>query len=151
MGDSDSDDTDEEEDGGGGIEEENEKSVVLNSGNHSDSSKEVEGSSGSVTGENLASCVSESGCEEEKGFVESDGCAELVQPVISVSTTEAVAEAPIVPSSGNGEALDESTPVTSDSKSSVHDETLATTKVIELEKPLNFDDFNSAAEMEVCF
>ncbi len=47
FGGSDSDDTDEE---GSYDTEEREKSVVLNNGNHSDSSKEADGSSGSVTG-----------------------------------------------------------------------------------------------------
>ena len=170
LGESDSDDTDEDE------EEREEKSVVLNGENHSDSSKEVEGSSGSVTGEKQVTCESESGSEGEKDIVlqeivESNGCVEAVEPVIcdkemsettsvsvSVSTTEAVAvdETANVLNLGNREACDESLSVDSqtngnlDSKLSVHEETVVTTNAAELEKPLNFDEFNSAAEMEVC-
>lgn len=173
LGESDSDDdTDEDE------EERKEKSVVLNGENHSDSSKEVEGSSGSVTGEKQVpcECESESGSEGEKDIVlqeivESNGCAEVVEPVIcekemsettsvsfSVSTPEAVAvdETANVLNFGNREACDESLSVDSqtngnlDSKSSVHEDTVVTTNAAELEKPLNFDEFNSAAEMEVC-
>uniref|UniRef100_A0A5B7ATZ5 Ubiquitin-like domain-containing protein n=1 Tax=Davidia involucrata TaxID=16924 RepID=A0A5B7ATZ5_DAVIN len=64
IGNSDEDDSDDGED------EENEKSVVINNGNNSDSSKEVEGSSGSVTGgkldaESSGEGSSESGSEEE--------------------------------------------------------------------------------------
>ena len=173
LGESDSDDTDEDEDED--EEEREEKSVVLNGENHSDSSKEVEGSSGSVTGEKQVTCESESGSEGEKDIVlqeivESNGCAE-VEPVIcdkemsettsvsvSDSTTEAVAvdETANVLNFGNREACDESLSVDSqtngnlDSKSSVHEETVVTTNAAELEKPLNFDEFNSAAEMEVC-
>ncbi|KAM3684668.1 hypothetical protein ACJW31_11G061200 [Castanea mollissima] len=172
LGESDSDDTDEDED----EEERKEKSVVLNGENHSDLSKEeVEGSSGSVTGEKQVACESESGSEGEKDtvlqeIVESNGCAEVVEPVIcdkemsettsvsfSDSTPEAVAvdETANVLNFGNREACDESLSVDSqtngnlDSKSSVHEETVVTTNAAELEKPLNFDEFNSAAEMEV--
>ena len=66
MNESDSDDSSEDE--------ENEKSVVLNSGNHSDSSKGTEGSSGSVSGgrqdgDFSGGVSSESGSEEEKEVV----------------------------------------------------------------------------------
>ncbi|KAJ7951296.1 Protein SDE2-like protein [Quillaja saponaria] len=77
LGESDSDDSDEDESN----EEEKEKSVVLNSGNQSDSNKETEESSDSVTGRKqdgkfsgLGSC--ESGSEEEKEIVVQQGVVE---------------------------------------------------------------------------
>lgn len=53
MGDSDSEDLD--EDGADEEEEEKEKSVIIDNGSRSDSSKEVGGSSGSITGGKLDS------------------------------------------------------------------------------------------------
>ncbi|KAK8611964.1 hypothetical protein V6N13_131998 [Hibiscus sabdariffa] len=69
VGESDSDSDDSSED-----EEESEKSVVLNNGNHSDSSKGTEGSSGLILGGNQAiefsgGAPSETGSEEEKEVV----------------------------------------------------------------------------------
>ena len=39
----------------------------------------------------------------------------------------------------------------SESSSVVQEETVANGNTAEMEKPLNFDEYNSAAEMEVCF
>ncbi|KAB1219612.1 hypothetical protein CJ030_MR3G011128 [Morella rubra] len=199
---SDSDDTDED---GSDNEEERGRSIVLNNGSHSDSSKEAEGSLGSVTGgkqEDIssggASC--ESGSEEEKvivgkGTVESGGYSgrEVLysdedRPIIhdknmSMSVTVPCPEAAVVSESeallaerdcskleiGNVEEASglhpnilnaeiggglESTPVdseanSSDCKSRVCEDTSAGTIVAEMEKPLDFDEFNSAAGMEV--
>ncbi|XP_024020957.1 replication stress response regulator SDE2 [Morus notabilis] len=75
LAESDGDDSDEEQ--------ENEKSTILNNGNHSDYSKDAEGSSGSVTGGKqdgeLSNGSSESGSEEEKENVVlgSKDCCEL--------------------------------------------------------------------------
>lgn len=71
LGESDSDDSD---DDGTDDEKESEKSIVVNNGNHSDLSKEVEWSSGSVTNvkQDGGSCGGgscESGSEEEKEIV----------------------------------------------------------------------------------
>ncbi|XWS46218.1 hypothetical protein CRYUN_Cryun14cG0045400 [Craigia yunnanensis] len=71
MNESESDDSSEDEDED---DEENEKYVVLNCGNHSDSSLGTEGSSGSVSGGRQDGYFSggisnESGSEEEKGAV----------------------------------------------------------------------------------
>ncbi|XP_042026106.1 replication stress response regulator SDE2-like [Salvia splendens] len=86
LGDSDSEE-DEDEDGACVKEEKNEGSVIIDDGNHSDSSKEVGGSSGSVASEELGAGTIEQGSSgiysEEEGSEESlkstkglDGCGE---------------------------------------------------------------------------
>ncbi|KAF5451738.1 hypothetical protein F2P56_026817 [Juglans regia] len=194
MAESDSDDTDED---CSDEEEEREKSVVLNNGNNSDSSKEAEGSFGSVTGGKHEDVFSggqscDSGSEEEKetvmqGMVESGGCkvreslhSGAVEPESndkknSQSTTvpclevalvsesealpaekpeEATSVLPNVLSAENEDGL-ESASVDAEanspeSKSRVLEETVvASENTEEMEKPLNFDEFNTAAEMEV--
>lgn len=72
-----------------------------------------------------------------------------------VNLEEATGQPPNVSSVGNGEGL-ESASVdceanTLDSKSRVCEEALASTDTAEMETPLNFDGFNSVAEMEVCY
>ncbi|KAJ7962570.1 Splicing factor 3A subunit 3 [Quillaja saponaria] len=198
LGESDSDDTDEDE----SYEEEKEKSVVLNSGNQSDSNKEAEGSSGSVTGgkqdrEYSGVGSSESGSEEEKEIVVQQGrvelggcpggeslhteaceddritqctdkpCSESVvswncadeaekqncNGHVSVNLDVVVSEAPSFPSSENGEDKSALAYMEADGsseyKSVVHEETGASASTAEIEKPLNFESFNSAAELEV--
>ncbi|KAG6663681.1 replication stress response regulator SDE2 [Carya illinoinensis] len=193
MAESDSDDTDED---GSDEEEEREKSVVLNNGNNSDSSKEAEGSFGSVTGGKHEDAFSggpscESGSEEDKetvmqGMVESGGCkvreslhSDAVEPESndkknSRSTTvpcletalvsesealpaekleEATSELPNGLSAENEDGLESASADaeanSSESKSRVLEETVAGENTEEMEKPLNFDEFNTAAEMEV--
>ncbi|XP_059458173.1 uncharacterized protein LOC132187769 [Corylus avellana] len=70
-----------------------------------------------------------------------------------VNLEEATGQPPNVSSVGNGEGL-ESASVdceanTLDSKSRVCEEALASTDTADMETPLNFDGFNSVAEMEV--
>lgn len=200
--DSDSDDTDDVK--------ENEKSTVLNNGYNSESSKEAERSSGSVTGGKQhggssggGSC--ESGSEEEKeiavqGRMETDELSvedsttkeqnHVVEPVthgkIAASLTlsskepavvsgiesvqdekmdyndpvignidEGNGQSPKASSLGCGERVESTSIVPEfssplESNKEVHEETAASTNVTETEKPLNFDEYNSAAEMEVC-
>lgn len=193
LAESDSDDTEED---GSDEEEEREKSVVLNNGNNSDSSKEAEGSFGSVTGGKQdafsggPSC--ESGSEEEKetvmqGMVESGGCKvreylysdavelETNDKNDSQSTTapgleaalvsesealpaekleEATSEFPNILSAENKDGLKSASvdaeAYSPESKSRVLEETVAGENTEEMEKALNFDEFNTAAEMEVC-
>ncbi|XP_031263117.1 replication stress response regulator SDE2 [Pistacia vera] len=196
-----SEDEDSDDDDG----EENEKSIVLNNSNQSDSNKETEGSTGSVTGgkpdgEFSGGGSSESGSEEEKEILvqqnlESSGCSgedvsheenAVVEPEIheekvqstgasclepkfvsaiesehkscggpaSGNTEEVVGHSPNVLSSGNEEGYD-SRPMdaeatgASECKSRVPEEAVvASTNVVELERPLDFNEFNSAVEME---
>lgn len=201
MGESDSDTEDDDSDN----EDKKEKSVVLNSGNNSDSSKDAEGSLDSVTGRKQDGEISggtsgESGSEEEKEIVvqgtqgqeslhsEKNDVVESViheeKIVRSASTPysepdvvlkpEAVQEEKMDfngPDMGNMDVVDQSQKVSSsgdvkgiettsivleangssESNPRVREETVASGDAAEIEKPLNFDEFNSAAEMEVCF
>ena len=213
MGDSDSDSDDMDGNGSNDDEEEeNDKSVILDDGNRSDSHKEEEGSSGSVTGRKLdgessGGVSSESGSEEEEtvmrrssltvespdaGMVGSEsnddgepalethgermlgnGDGPLSQKTL-VSGTEAcktekqesnqpesgnlegtVGQPQDISCSGDGGVLDcgmiNVVGLNSESKPVVHDETVvAGTDVSYVVKPLNLDEFNSAAELEVC-
>ncbi|PSS03943.1 hypothetical protein CEY00_Acc19777 [Actinidia chinensis var. chinensis] len=209
VGDSDSDSDDMDGNGSNDDEEEeNDKSVILDDGNHLDSNKEEEGSSGSVTGRKLdgessGGVSSESGSEEEEtamrrsslsvgspdaGMVANEsnddgepalethgermlgnGDGPFSQKTL-VSGTEAckaekqesnqpesgnlkgkVGQPQNISWSGDGGVLDCGTidggvSLNSESKSVVHDETVvASTDVV---KPLNLDEFNSAAELE---
>lgn len=205
LGESDSEYSD---DDGTDDEKESEKSIVVNNGNHSDLSKEAEGSSGSVTGGKQdggssggGSC--ESGSEEEKeivvqGLKESDEAVEdstqkeqnnVVEAVIhdekiSHSSTlftmesaadignesvqdeklvcddpvkdnidEAVCQLPKSCNLGCGEGVTSTSIVpeasSSESNQEVNEETAASGNAREIEEPLNFDQFNSASEMEV--
>lgn len=91
------------------------------------------------------------GSETEALIAEKQDCNGLE----ILNLEEATGQPPDVLSAGNGEGL-ECTSVdcevnTLDSKSKVCEETLASTNTAEMETPLNFDAFNSAAEMEVCY
>lgn len=181
---SDDDDSDDEQ--------ENEKSTVLNNGNHSDSSKDAEGSSDSVTGgkqdgEFPGGGYSESGSEEEKENVVlgkeesgelpiedsfSDGQNDASEPV---THNEMTAQVSTVPSSDEvvrdekmncNETVAENVSTSShrdvveskllvsesrplESGPEVHEEAGSSRNVAETETPLNFDQFNSAVELEV--
>ncbi|KAM1019515.1 hypothetical protein ACFX13_041597 [Malus domestica] len=199
MGESDSEDDDSDN------EDKNEKSIVLNNGNNSDSSKETERSLDSVTGRKQDGEISgggssESGSEEEKEMVVQGAQPfgggpgqesldneknEMVEPVIpeekmvsSASVTcseldtvsgveadqdgkigcsgpemgnlnEVVGQSQKVPSSGHGQEIESASVIAEANDSGVQEETVASGNTLEIEKPLNFDEYGSAAEMEV--
>lgn len=91
------------------------------------------------------------GSETEALIAEKQDCNGLE----ILNLEEATGQPPNVLSAGNGEGLectsDDCEANTLDSKSKVCKETLASTNTAEMETPLNFDAFNSAAEMEVCY
>ncbi|XP_057979895.1 uncharacterized protein LOC131165814 [Malania oleifera] len=202
--DMDEEDSDEDDD----KEEENEKSVVLDSGNNSDSNKEMEGSSrslscGKLVGECSNGGSSDSGSEEEKEIVLRGSLESSINPgkleapeevnggvvepevyeekvVHSTSYLEAVVV--LETDAAQAENLDSHEPKSGieeiasqqegtccpgaeqdfevkqvdarangfpESKSGVNEGTeFASKEDLELEKPLNFDEFNSATEME---
>ncbi|KAF2315215.1 hypothetical protein GH714_038460 [Hevea brasiliensis] len=189
LGESDSEDMDEDS-----SDEEDEKSIVLNNGNHSDLNKDAERSSDSVTGGKLdRECSGDALCEsgsdagrdstveqnlksspqEEIVPSEADGLAEAEvheEPVVQSAgvTCLETAEISVIdavkaekqdnvgpdseplhvsrPASGDGI---ESRPVTAEAVSNLNSKYKGEAMDTDLEKPLNFDDFNSAAEMEV--
>ncbi|KAH1107016.1 hypothetical protein J1N35_010784 [Gossypium stocksii] len=172
--DSDSDYSSEDEDN-----EENEKSVVLNNENHSDSSKGAEGSSGSVLGEkqdiDFSSGVSSSeekkevvlhrsseSCEDVNATVQADVIAgsEAVHPEMPEKNgaetenqeeivSQCLSADPVAENGVGGELIDEVN-CSSIPKPEVHKDALVSNvSATEPENPLNFDDFNSSAEMEV--
>ncbi|KAJ7007829.1 replication stress response regulator SDE2-like [Populus alba x Populus x berolinensis] len=171
--------------------EENEKSVVLNNGSHSDSNKEVEGSSDSVTGNRDGECSGGASCssEEEKEAsseqsLKSNPCGEvalneedeLVEAQIleetaaqnasvaclkteEISETKALeaekkenvepdSQCPDASSSGNGGII-ESKPVIPEANGFSQSKPESNEGNGDMEKPLNFDEFNSASELEV--
>lgn len=175
--DSDSDYSSEDEDN-----EENEKSVVLNNGNHSDSSKGAEGSYGSVSGEKqdigISNGVSsDTGSEEENEVVlhrSSESCEDIntmVEAYVIAGSEAAHPEMPEqngtktedqeeivsqclsadpVAENGVGSGLIDEVNCSSIQKPEVHKDTLiSNVNATEPENPLNFDGFNSSAEMEV--
>ncbi|KDP28494.1 hypothetical protein JCGZ_14265 [Jatropha curcas] len=195
LGDSDSEDMDEDS----SDDEENEKSVVLNNGNHSDLNKEAEGSSDSVNGGKQdgecsggASCESGSEGEkdaavehnlkfsppgkivpsEERGVIELEIHEEIIPQSAGATCLETAKLSGIdsvkvdeqenvrpdsqplhVSSPASGKDI-ESGPVAAkvvtDFKSEGDGETAtAVANDTDPEKPLNFDDFSSAADMEV--
>ncbi|PON51346.1 hypothetical protein PanWU01x14_217130 [Parasponia andersonii] len=199
LGESDSDDSDDDDDHEGDEEKEGERSIVLNNDNHSDSSKDGHGSSGSVTGgkqdvEFSGGSSSESGSEEEekessiKGNKESSGIpivdslpderndasqpvshdkkiAEVTSVLCSeltvASETEPVEDEksngsdPVVKNVSTSNSRDgvestllasESRPI--DSDPGVRKEAGSSINVAGTETPLNFDQINSAAELE---
>ncbi|KAL4562623.1 hypothetical protein LXL04_026651 [Taraxacum kok-saghyz] len=191
VDDSDSDETD-EEDSDDEMGEENEKSVVTNNENQSDSNKEADGSLASVTGgkhegESSVGCSSESTSEEEKETVtegqlgsingsndelqlphhervdasviheesivkdSSDTTVLGVESVPLEKSTKAELEEKEceLPSASNGGTTDIQAKI-SNNKSGVIEEVVSTkSQCPDVEKPLNFDKFNSAVEMEV--
>lgn len=181
MNESDSDDTD-GDDSDDEMGDKNEKSVVINNESHSDSNKDEEGSSGSITGGKLdgelsAGGSTESGSEEEKetlvnGRSESpqipngpalngeDGDPSGPQLKINEESTvqnkesgdaeEMIFEPTSISHVEEGGSSEEEINGDSDLKPVVVEETTpVSTNIAEEEKPLNFDDFTSAAEMEV--
>lgn len=191
VDDSDSDDMD-EEDSDDDMGQENEKSVVTNNDNQSESNKEADGSLASVTSgkverESSVGCSSESASEEEKEIVaegqlesikSSNGellhCEALDASVIhEESIVKNSNESTVLlemekstklelgdleereselPSASNvqedGNTAEEA--ISSDSKVISDEEKVSTKSACpNLEKPLNFDEFNTALEMEV--
>uniref|UniRef100_A0A2P2J4Y9 Uncharacterized protein MANES_05G023500 n=1 Tax=Rhizophora mucronata TaxID=61149 RepID=A0A2P2J4Y9_RHIMU len=160
--------------------EENEKSVVLNNGNHSDPNKEAEGSLDSVTGSKRDGECSDgtshgtsseeveivvkrslkSGTSEEVSPNEDDGLVEpeVQNQIVAPNGTSEENVGPdyeqvVVSSSGNGQVAERRPAIAeansfSDTKSESKQDTTSITNV-DLEKPLNFDAFNSAEELEV--
>lgn len=205
---SDSDDTD-EDDSDHEMGEQNEKSVVTNNGNSSDSHKEGDCSSGSVTGgklegESSVGCSSESGSEEDKDTVENgklessekfpnggalnqgngvkepalkiheesmvqskDGSyleeataseieaaqaeiEELKKPESGNIEEIVVGQSPSISTLGEGRGSDEDANGNSDFEPKNIEEKVAdSSNVPDLDKPLNFDEYISAVEMEV--
>ncbi|XP_065860216.1 uncharacterized protein [Euphorbia lathyris] len=179
LGESDSEDSSDEE--------ENEKSIVLNTVNQSESNKEPEGSSDSVTGgkqeeESPGGALCQSGSEEEKdvvvdqnlkssphreiGPIKEDTVVEVEQEIHE----EAIPQSAVVTCSGAAEisgtdavkaeklenvgpdcqTLQVSSPSDEIIESKSEEEAVVTdVKDADLEKPLSFDEFNSAGEMEV--
>lgn len=172
--------------------EENEKSVVLNNGSHSDSNKEVEGSSDSVTGNQDGECSGGASCssEEEKEAsseqsLKSNPCGEvalneedeLVEAQMleetaaqnanvaclkteEISETKALeaekkenvgpdSQCPDASSSGNGGII-ESKLVIPEANGFSQSKPESNEGNGDMEKPLNFDEFNSSSELEVC-
>ncbi|KAJ0737081.1 hypothetical protein HanLR1_Chr06g0203011 [Helianthus annuus] len=177
VDDSDSDDTD-EEDSDEEMDEENEKSAVTNNENQSDSNKELDGSLASVTGgkvegESSVGCSSESASEEENETVteghlgsnkdSDDKLTSHVAVDVSVKHDESIVnnstdsvpleekqcELQSISNGQEAEATDVDAPI-SDSKVLIDEEKVSTkSDCDDILKPLNFDEFNSAAELEV--
>uniref|UniRef100_A0A6N2KKB7 Ubiquitin-like domain-containing protein n=1 Tax=Salix viminalis TaxID=40686 RepID=A0A6N2KKB7_SALVM len=171
-GDSSADDSDEE----------NEKSIVLNNGNQSDSNNKAEGSQDSVTGNQDGECSGGASCaggsEEEKevsaeqslisnsyGEIALNEEDEMVEAQIleeTVVKTEVIFETEpleaekqenVGPSSqcpdASGSGI-ESRPVIAEPNGFSKSNPVSNEIVNgDLEKPLNFDEFNSASELEV--
>ncbi|XP_076920269.1 uncharacterized protein LOC143581333 [Bidens hawaiensis] len=176
--DSDGDDTD-KEDSDDEMGAENEKSVVTNNENQSDSNKEADESLASVTGgkvegESSVGCSSESASEEEKEIITEehlgsikDSEDKLEEHIVNNSNDSAPLEMEndTKPESGNLEEKQCELQIVSDVKETTTTEvevTISDSKVmtdkenvsaksdcVDLEKPLNFDEFNSASELEV--
>ncbi|PIN02171.1 hypothetical protein CDL12_25315 [Handroanthus impetiginosus] len=177
FGDSDSedldeDDSDEEEEEG----EENEKSVIIDNGSHSDSSKEAEASSGSITGGKVEAGTldqgsSGSGSEEEdivaeeslksekslNGSGEDTNGNNMNNPVLG-DHNEVVPEVPHKSHSSEADEIvsqqagisgseDE---VASVAEVPIQEESVSPSENLQpSDKPLNFDMYHSAAELEV--
>ncbi|KAF9669068.1 hypothetical protein SADUNF_Sadunf14G0069300 [Salix dunnii] len=169
--------------------EENEKSVVLNNGNQSDSNNKAEVSQDSVTGNQDGECSGGASCaggsEEEKEvsaeqslisnsygeialneedeMVEAQILEETIVKTGEIFETEALeaekqenvgpnSQCPDASDSGNGIII-ESIPVIAEpngfTKSKPVSNEIVNVGNADLEKPLNFDEFNSASELEV--
>lgn len=170
VDDSDSDEIDEDD-----SDDENEKSVVTNNENQSDSNKEADGSLASVTGgklegESSVGCSSESASEEEKesvaeGQVRSikdsndepphhegvDASMIHEESIVNETTVLGVeSEKSTKAEFGDLEEKECELPSASNVQNDV-EEKISDSKLGVLEKPINFEEFNSAVEMEVCF
>ncbi|CAI9763844.1 unnamed protein product [Fraxinus pennsylvanica] len=184
LDDSDSEDMD-EDDSDDNTEEENEKSVVIDNGNHSDSSKEAEGSSSSVTGGKLDADKGSSGIgsEEEDTVAEEspksgrglDACANnsdeenKTEPALAIleGSTDQNAVEKEVPQESHFLKVEDITgqlPGVSSSKEGASAANLSkstkpepaqeesvsgSVKDPDSDELLNFDGYNSAAELEV--
>ncbi|KAA8516174.1 hypothetical protein F0562_019353 [Nyssa sinensis] len=184
LGDSDDSDEDDSDDA---EEEENEKSILINNRTNLDSSKEAEGSSGSVTGGKLDAESSGGGWSERgASHGEHDGAVEpaleiheertvqnrdasfLAESVVSGteavqqesnetvsgSVEETFSQPPTILSLGDGGTFESgatNAEVNYNSESKpVHEVTVAmSTNASDMGKPLNLNEFNSPAEMEV--
>ncbi|CAK7348723.1 unnamed protein product [Dovyalis caffra] len=187
LGESDSEEMD-EDNSDDDSDEENKKSVVLNNGNHSDSNKDAEGSTDSVTGNQDGECSSvasfTSGSEGEKEasaeqslisnhrgeiapnkedeVVEAQILEETVVKTAEISETEALeaekqetigpnSQCPDASSFGDGGII-ESRPTIAEavdfSRSKPESNEIVNVRNGDLEKPINFDEFNSASELE---
>lgn len=179
LGDSDSEE-DLDEDGAVVEEEENEGSVIIDNGSNSDSSKEVDASSGSIAGGELGAGSVDQGSSgngsEEEGTEESlkslknlDGCedadsknkdnlvieshdgskdynAEVPSKSHSNEVNEVVGQQPGTSAS---EVEVVSAAEVRDCSASESVSVSAVESPQDIEKPLNFDDYHSAAELEV--
>ncbi|KAJ0779436.1 putative Ubiquitin-like domain-containing protein [Helianthus annuus] len=177
VDDSDSDDTD-EEDSDDEMDDENEKSAVTNNENQSDSNKELDGSLASVTGgkvegESSVGCSSESASEEEKETVTERHLGSIKDSNDKVTSHEVVDvsvkhDESIVNNSTDSVPLEEkqcelqSISNGQEAETTDVEATISDSKVLDdkekvctksdcddILKPLNFDEFNSAAELEV--
>ncbi|XP_011093038.1 protein SDE2 homolog isoform X2 [Sesamum indicum] len=148
FGDSDSeDDSDEDEEGA------DNKSVIIDSGSHSDSSKEAEGSSSSFTGGkhddgHLDQGSSGSGSEEEGNVSEEsfrpgrgpDVCGDDGTRKRNNNALESLAE------NMEHHGVDVNVPEVPEP---VQEESLSASAVVQdSDKPLNFDEYHSAGELE---
>lgn len=178
MGDSDSEE-DLDEDGAAVEEEENEGSVIIDNGSNSDSSKEVDARLGSIAGGELGAGSVDQGSSgngsEEEGTEESlksltnlDGCdadsknkdnlvieshdgskdynAEVPSKSHSNEVNEAVGQQPGTSAS---EVEVVSAAEVRDCSASESVSVSAGESPQDIEKPLNFDDYHSVAELEV--
>ncbi|KAG8363259.1 hypothetical protein BUALT_Bualt19G0003600 [Buddleja alternifolia] len=170
LGDSDSeDDSDEEKEGG------DEKSVIIDTGDHSDSSKEIEGSSGSVTGGNVDAVSPDQGSSgnssEQEDTTGDDSKSKNGNNPVLVTLEENIdhdgldSEVPHESHASKVEGIDDQLPgvVSTDGifpsaaearNSKIEDpvqekSVSVSVDVQELDKPLNFDEYDSAAELEV--
>lgn len=175
VADSDSDDMD-DDDSEDEEDKEKEKSAVIDNGNNSNSIKEANGSPDSITSAQLNSVSSEivtsgsgsetekcAGPEENPSSAQSTDDEDKTTPTLDVPSLDALVESGsaspsqengIIDNFDNGQATVEKELVTSDlcedSIALSHSKSACTeTEDIKLEKPLNFDDYNSAAELEV--
>ncbi|XP_076888552.1 uncharacterized protein LOC143539008 [Bidens hawaiensis] len=176
--DSDGDDTD-EEDSDDEMGAENEKSVVTNNENRSDSNKEADGSLASVTGgkvegESSVGCSSESASEEEKETVADEHLGSIKDSEDKLEENTVNNSNDLVPlemeknnepESGKLEekqcelqsVSDVKEAATTEVEATISDSKVLTDKesvsvksdCVDFEKPLNFDELNSASELEV--
>ncbi|KAL2461490.1 Ubiquitin-like superfamily protein [Abeliophyllum distichum] len=185
LDDSDSEDMDDDDDDDS-EEEVNEKSTVVDIGNHSDSSKETEGSSGSITGGKLDADKGSSGIgseeedtvseespksgrgldarannsdEENKtepdlGVLEESADLNAVEKEVpqeshSLKVGEITGQLPGVSSSEDEGASAAELSKSTDPEPAQEESVPGSVKAPDSDEPLNFDGFNSAAELEV--
>ncbi|KAI8025881.1 Replication stress response regulator SDE2 [Camellia lanceoleosa] len=164
VGDSDNDDVD-EDDSDDDEEEENDKSVILDSGNGLDSNKEAEGSLGSITGwnrdgESSGGVCAEIGTEGEETAIRGSSFAVESSDAGMVGSESNDAGEPALGTLGERmvgmEKQESSGPESGTLEGTINQPNIssigddgALEYVSHVVKPLNFDEFNSAAELEV--